>query len=152
MKNKIWFLAATALCIAITGCRSGGSNLLQSANAEASYQEALRFFDGKVVAQSYADAVRLLKTAAADNHLNAMVLLAAMYRSGTGVEKSIVESVRLLERADGLGDIAATVTLATMYDYGQDVPVDRSKAALLYEKAAVKGDRYAQLSLKKIKE
>jgi TPR repeat protein len=135
----------------VVGCNSTRILEVERKAGDQAYQNALRYFDGSGVRQSYSEAVRYLREAATHDHVDALLLLAALQRNGTGVDRSVSDAISKLEKASALGSVAATVTLATMYDYGQDVAVDRERALVLYAKASGMGDSYAAITLAKVK-
>jgi TPR repeat protein len=64
-------------------------------------------YDGKGVAQSFEEAVRWYRLAAAEGHADALYNLGACYANGPGVPRDIDEALRLYKRAAAEGHAGA---------------------------------------------
>ena len=76
-------------------------------DARAQYAAGAAYLDGKVVDQSYGEALKYFTLAAEQENGDALCALAKMYMNGTGVEKSDAEAARYLARAANLENAEA---------------------------------------------
>ena len=116
-------------------------------NASAQYNLALMYHDGRGVPQNHAEAVRLFRRAAEQNHALAQSWLGLMYERGQGVPTNNAEAVKWYQRAAEQGDVYAQLNLGFMYYEGHGVSQNYAEAAQLFRPAAEQGEADAQLRL-----
>ncbi len=116
----------------------------QQGNAEAQFRLGLMYQKGEGVRQSYPDALRLFKAAAAQNYALAQNALGLIYATGQGVTKTEYEAVDWLRLAAEKGNAAAQVNLAHAYNHGLGVTEDNAEALTWYRRAAQQGHARAE--------
>jgi TPR repeat protein len=99
------------------------------------------------VAQDLAEAVRLLRLAAAQGLAVAQNSLGFMFDKGQGVAQDYAEALRLYGLAAAQGYAGAQNSLGFMFDKGQGVAQDYAEAVRLYSLAAAQGHAGAQVNL-----
>lgn len=97
---------------------------------------------GKGIAKNEAQAVELLRAAAALNHPNAMNMLGDLLKKGIPglMDPNVGEAFRLFARAKQMGFLDAQANLGVMYVNGLGVPVDRNQAFSLWKDGAAQGN------------
>jgi TPR repeat protein len=97
---------------------------------------------GKGIAKNEAQAVELLRAAAALNHPNAMNTLGDLLKKGIPglLDPNVSEAFRLFARAKEMGFLDAQANLGVMYVNGLGVPVDRNQAFSLWKDGAAQGN------------
>jgi TPR repeat protein/predicted Ser/Thr protein kinase len=97
---------------------------------------------GKGIAKNEAQAIELLRTAAALNHPNAMNTLGDLLKKGIPglLDPNLGEAFRLFARARDMGFLDAQANLGVMYVNGLGVPVDRNQAFSLWKDGAAQGN------------
>jgi TPR repeat protein/serine/threonine protein kinase len=97
---------------------------------------------GKGIAKNEAQAVELLRAAAALNHPNAMNTLGDLLKKGIPglLNPNVNEAFRLFARAKEMGFLDAQANLGVMYVNGLGVPVDRHQAFSLWKDGAAQGN------------
>jgi serine/threonine protein kinase/TPR repeat protein len=97
---------------------------------------------GKGIAKNEAQAVELLRAAAALNHPNAMNMLGDLLKKGVPglFDPNVSEALRLFARAKEMGFLDAQANLGVMYVNGLGVPVDRNQAFNLWKDGAAQGN------------
>jgi TPR repeat protein len=124
-------------------------------DAESQYQLAcLYYWGGKGICPSDAEAFRLFKAAADEEHFHARIRLPFLFYFGKGTEENKEEAIVLLQAifeelkstAED-GDAEANFALGQMYGEGILIPQDETKKWEHYEKAANAGHAPAAASL-----
>jgi TPR repeat protein/predicted Ser/Thr protein kinase len=97
---------------------------------------------GKGIAKNEAQAVELLRAAAALNHPNAMNTLGDLLKKGIPglLDPNVSEAFHLFARAKEMGFLDAQANLGVMYVNGLGVPVDRNQAFSLWKDGAAQGN------------
>jgi len=96
--------------------------------------------------QDPAAAVGWLKSAVAQNHLEAMLLLAESFSEGKGVEKDEKQALVWYKKARSLGaDIDRIFGL--LHEHGTGMPVEKDKARTFYLRSRLNGDILARSAL-----
>lgn len=119
------------------------ADLRQRANAgEAVAQAQLgyRYYNGRGVLQSHAEAARLYRLAMDQGDANGQFGLGVCYARGIGVARDYAEAARLFKLAADQGHARAQSNLGQAYELGRGVAKDMAKAAQLYKLAADQGD------------
>ena len=112
--------------------------------AEAQNNLAIAYFNGKGVDENKAEAVKLLKAAAADSSMvNARYNLALVYMQDDDASND-KEILPLLTEAADSSMVNAQFNLALCYDFGKFTEVDHGKALDLYMAASKQGLARAQ--------
>ena len=112
--------------------------------AETLFRKGLQYYQGETVAQSYAEAVRYFREAAARGSVRAQAALGVVYARGEGVEQSPAEAVVWLRKAAEKGHAGAQYNLAECYGGGIGVEQSYETAVAWLHKAAAQGDVDAQ--------
>ena len=96
----------------------------------------------KGIAKNEAQAVELLRAAAALNHPNAMNMLGDLLKKGVPglLDANVGEAFRLFARAKEMGFLDAQANLGVMYVNGLGVLVDRDRAFGLWKDGAAQGN------------
>lgn len=97
-------------------------------NGEKEYQQALAYYDGEGVEQSFAEAVYYLKQAIDKGYEEATALLGQCYYAGQGVEQSYEKAVELWEDLAKKGNATAQYNTALCYYKGKGVESSIDKA------------------------
>ncbi len=105
------------------------------------------YYLGEVVAQSYPEAVKWYRKAAAQGNASAQYLLGSCYHYGKGVAQSYPEAVKWYRKAADQGDANAQYALGCCYHNGEGVAQSYSEAVRWYRKAAEQGNANAQFDL-----
>jgi hypothetical protein len=120
---------------------AGLTQQANSGNAEAQYQLADAYLNGKGVTKDSRQGVEWLKKAAASDHPGAQLSLAYMYLKGgeQNIPKDPAQGLRWLQKAADHGYAPAEYNLALLYrdgDAGTGIPRNPREAATLFRKAA----------------
>jgi localization factor PodJL len=118
-----------------------------SGDAAAAYEVALRFADGRGVAQSNDAAAFWLSRAAKQGLAPAEFRLGGMYEKGIGVKKDLATARGLYMAAAEKGNGKAMHNLAVLYAEGIDGAPDYRNAAFWFRKAADHGIVDSQYNL-----
>lgn len=117
-------------------------------NAEAQYVLSLLESMGLFGPEDRVSALSWLNSAVAQDHLPALLRLAAFHESGWGgLQPNTQRALVFIRQAIERGYAPAMTALGVMYETGQNVPMDLAKARSLYERAARLGDAAAQYFL-----
>lgn len=101
---------------------------------------------GQGVRENPEEAVRLFRSAAADDDANANASLAVMYANGRGVRADFRQAMRYYRRAADLGAGAGFLGVGMLYQYGMGVGRSLEEAASWYLAAtALRDNRARQL-------
>ena len=119
----------------------------QPADADALFQQGLRFHDGDGVVQNFANAAALFTRAAEMGQPAAQNYLGRYYHSGWGVEKDQAKALHWLTLAARTGEAQYLHDLAQALETGADGSTDPEAAAPYYQQAADKGDLDSMVSL-----
>jgi TPR repeat protein len=118
-----------------------------SNDPNAIFNRAYALENGVNVMKNEADAAKMYRAAADENHFGAQANLGRMYRDGRGVQQNHAEAVRWFTLAAVQGDPWAQSLLGSMYDYGQGVAQDHVEAIRWYRKSADQGFAAGQNNL-----
>ncbi len=127
-------------------------NRASEGDAEAQYQLAWRYRDGKNVVKDVKEAVHWYQKSAVQGHPQAQTSLGWHFHAGSGVSKDLIEAVHWYQKAAQQGDAYAEAQLGEaqcelglLYCERMDV----SKAVEWWQKAAERGNQQAQCALGK---
>ena len=95
---------------------------------------------GKGVTQSYQEAVKWYRLAAAQGDARAQNSLGYMYLNGQGVAQSYQEAVKWYKLAAAQGVAEAQYNIGVVYEYGKGVTQDFARAHMWYNLASLAGD------------
>jgi len=107
-------------------------------DALASFNLAMRHYQGDGVPRSLANCVKWLKVGAAANHKESAKMLADLYWAGSGVTRDALEARRLWRVAALAGDTAAMERYANCCRDGPG-PIDLAEALKFYRMGAADG-------------
>ncbi|MDL2284795.1 sel1 repeat family protein [Oxalobacter sp. OttesenSCG-928-P03] len=105
----------------------------------AQYKLGTVYMDGRLVRQSYPDAVRWFGAAASQGHVRSMYVLAMLYARGQGVAPDMSVSFNWVKKLADRGFRMAQYNLGKMFETGQGVKKDEKAARQWYELAAKEG-------------
>lgn len=128
----------------------GGPGLRSAAaagNAAAEYEIAIRYAEGRGVAQSFGDAARWFERAASKGLVPAQYRLGSLYEKGHGVKKDLEAARRLYVSAAEKGNARAMHNLAVLYAEGIDGKPEYKTAFQWFRKAASHGIADSQYNL-----
>ncbi len=123
---------------------------VQQRNAQ--YAIAILYWQGKGVAQNYAQAAKWLKLAIESGHIKAQLKLGFLYLQGNGVDKDETEARKRFIIAADHGLIDAQFNLGMLYLMGIGGERNVSKAKYWLKQAALQGDAQAFEELMKFQE
>ena len=118
--------------------------------AEEQYLRGVEFADGLGVPQNYAQAAQWFARAAEQNHAQAQLNLATLYRQGQGVNRDPAMSLQWLTRAAKLGNAAAQYRLGVQQHLAGRVgrataaPETRIEALMWVRLSAAQGHQGAE--------
>jgi len=115
--------------------------------AEAQFEVASRYAEGRGVMREPAEAVRWYERAARAGLAPAQYRLGSIYEKGRGVPKDIDRAFDWYEKAAEAGNVKAMHNLAVLYAEGGAGTPDLEKAASLFERAAERGVRDSQFNI-----
>lgn len=124
--------------------------LMKSANqgnAEAQFNLAVMYVQGKTGIANDAQAVEWWEKAATQGHAKAQFRLGVMYEQGAGTAKDISKAMLWYQKAAEQDDADAQLTLGNRYENGLGLPTNINKANEWYQKAAAQGNALAQYRL-----
>jgi localization factor PodJL len=116
-------------------------------NPAAEYEIGVRYFDGRDVTQSNADAMYWLDRAAKAGFAPAQFRLGSAYEKGDGVTRDLAAARRLYIAAANQGHVKAMHNLAVLFAEGIDGKPDYAAAAQWFRKAASYGLADSQYNL-----
>ncbi len=105
----------------------------------AHYKLGMVFLEGRIVRQSYPDAVKWLSSAAQQGHVRSMYTLAMLYARGQGVKTDLTKSYHLIKELAHKGYRMAQYNLGKMYQMGYGVEKNEKLARQWYTLAEKKG-------------
>lgn len=123
----------------------------ESGNVAAQSVLGICYLDGIDVQVDYAQAFRLLSSAANRGSPRAATALARMYAEALGVPQNLREAVRLYEFAARAGEFLAQIELGRIYSRGPEEFID-PHAALRWYSTAVAQERNVANCDKEIQE
>src|SRR5262249_61268820 len=127
------------------------SSTLRSAAAKgdpaAEYEVAMRYLEGRGVAQNPTEAAEWLERAAKQGLVPAQFRLGGLYEKGFGVKKNLETARRFYVAAGEAGNAKALHNLAGLYAEGIDGQPDYQTAARWFRKAADYGVTDSQYNL-----
>ena len=121
--------------------------LAEQGDANAQYQLAGVYYQGKGVPQSYNDAVVWYRKAAEQENKNGEYGIGYMYYWGLGVRQDYAQALNWYRKAAEDGNPKAQYDLAFMYHEGKSLPQDRIQALNWCRKAADQGYAKAEYAL-----
>jgi localization factor PodJL len=128
----------------------GGPGLRAAAaagDAAAAYEIAIRYAEGRGVAQSFAEAAAWFQRASDQGVAPAQYRLGSLYEKGHGVKKDVETARRLYIAAADKGNAKAMHNLAVLHAEGIDGKPDYKTAAQWFRKAATYGVADSQYNL-----
>ena len=121
--------------------------LAAQGNAQAQYDLAVCYYQGRGVSPDYAEGLKWFRKAADQGNALAQYNLGVCYINGIGVNKDPAEAVKWFRKAAEKGEDMAQYGLGTCFEEGRGVPQDPAEAVKWYRKAADQGNVFAQYSL-----
>ena len=122
--------------------------LAEQGNAQAQYDLAVCYYQGRGVSPDYAEGLKWFRQAAEQGHAEAQCVLGVFYHDGRqGLSLDYAEAVKWLRKAAEQGNYAAQYNLGICYYQGQGVSLDYAEAVKWFRKAAEQGNAYAQSTL-----
>jgi localization factor PodJL len=118
-----------------------------SGDPSAAYEVAMRFAEGRGVAQNNEEAAHWLDRAAKLGLAPAQFRLGSLYEKGIGVKKNLATARDLYRAAADKGHAKAMHNLAVLYAEGVDGAADYRTAAQWFRKAADRGVADSQYNL-----
>ncbi len=116
--------------------------LARQGDADAQFNLALLYMNGKGVEKNDRKALLLFLEAARQGHAEAQYNAGLLFYTGRGIARSTRDALLWWRRAADQGLAAAKYNLGIMYAYGEGVGVDNERAIALWREAA--GDGYAE--------
>ena len=113
----------------------------------AQYNLGVCYYKGDGVVKDYAEAVKLFRKAAEQNHAQAQCWLGFCYYKGDGVAKDEAEAVKWFRKAAEQNNADAQCYLGACYANGQGVVKYYVEAVKWYRKAAEQNNAQAQCNL-----
>ncbi|MDB5593545.1 MAG: peptidoglycan-binding protein [Hyphomicrobiales bacterium] len=123
------------------------ADLANAGNADAQYELAARYIDGRDMPRDPAMAVQWFRKAAEKNSAPAQYRLGALYEKGIGVTRSSKDAAIWYRKAADAGNVRAMHNLAVLMADGVDGKPDYSLAASWFQNAAEHGVRDSQYNL-----
>lgn len=123
------------------------ADLASAGNADAQYELATRYIDGRDVPRDPAVAVQWFRKAAEQNNAPAQYRLGALYEKGIGVTRSSKDAAVWYRKAADAGNVRAMHNLAVLIADGVDGKPDYAMAASWFRNAAEHGVRDSQYNL-----
>ena len=105
------------------------------------------YYEGKVVAQDYKQAVYWFKKAAEQGNAYAQLALGFCYAAGKGVSLDDKQAFYWYKKAAEQGDATAQNNLALCYEEGKGTSKDYQQATFWYKKSVEQGNVSAQFNL-----
>lgn len=137
MAKKVLFLFLAILPFFVQAqTTSHLQTLAAQGNAEAQYRLALRYAEGKDVAQNFQKAFYWLSQASGREHPSAMNYLGLCYCNGIGTEKNLTKAYQLFHEAAAKNDKEGQYNLAYCFYYGEGISQNYEQAVYWFEKAA----------------
>ena len=122
--------------------------LAEQGNAQAQYDLAVCYYQGRGVSPDYAEGLKWFRKAAEQGHAEAQCVLGVFYHDGRqGLSLNYAEAVKWLHKAAEQGNYAAQYNLGICYYQGQGVNLDYAEAVKWFRKAAEQGNADAQSTL-----
>jgi len=119
----------------------------EQGDAEAQFQLAVIYQNGRLVPQDQTQAREWLLKAAEQGHVKAMFNLGVTYGDGLGVPVDDAEAFKWYQAAANEGDPRAHFNLGIFYIAGRGTPIDGPKANEHWFEAALRGMHLAQVRL-----
>ncbi len=119
----------------------------EQGDAEAQFQLAVIYQNGRLVPQDQTQAREWLLKAAEQGHVKAMFNLGVTYGDGLGVPVDDAEAFKWYQAAANEGDPRAHFNLGIFYIAGRGTPIDGPKANEHWFEAALRGMPLAQARL-----
>jgi len=111
----------------------------KAGDPEAQNELGDKYYNGNVVPEDYAEAVKWYRKAAEQGCADAQNNLGFMYKWGRGVTQDYFEAERWYRKAAERGHAVAQLALGGMYEYGTGVNKNINEAVKWYRKAAEQG-------------
>lgn len=116
-------------------------------NAQAQFELAYLYQEGKSIPQNINKAVSLYEKSANQDYSPAQYYLGELYRQGRGVNKDPQKAFGLFKKAAAGGYVDAMNALGYLYDIGQGTPSSDAEAVKWYRRAAKNNHAQAQANL-----
>lgn len=116
-------------------------------DAEAQFQLAVIYQNGRLIQQDQRQAREWLHKAAEQGHVKAMFNLGVTYGDGLGVPVDDAEALKWYQAAAHKGDPRAHFNLGIFHITGRGTPIDGPKANEHWFEAAIRGSSQAQVRL-----
>lgn len=120
---------------------------VQSGDAAAQLNEAIRYYKGEGQAQDYKQAIYWFTKSAEQGNVIAQATLGYIYHKGEGVPQDHAQAINWYTKAAEQGNINAQRNLGVLYFNADGAPIDYNNALLWFAKAAEQGDLAAQYNL-----
>jgi TPR repeat protein len=140
----ILFLGVLSLIASCASYESKRRARADAGEAEAQYQLASMYWEGKVVDRDPNESLKWYQRAAEHGHREAQVRLAELYERGEGISQNYERASQWYKKATEEGDIKSEIRLAQLYLKGQGVPQNYAEARKLLEQAAAKKNAEGQ--------
>ncbi len=105
----------------------------------ACYKLGMSFLEGKIVRQSYSDAIKWFSISADQGHVHSMYTIAMLYARGQGVKTDLTESFKWVKKLAEKGHRMAQYNLGKMYQMGHGTEKNEKLARQWYMFAAKRG-------------
>ncbi len=117
--------------------------LAKKGNADAAYQLAMAYKEGRGVIENSVEAAKWFRKAAEQGHADAQFNLGFSYRAGRGSLQNFSEAVKWFEKAALQNNANGQYHLGLMYKAGQGIPPDNGKAYFWFNLAAAQAHQRA---------
>ena len=124
--------------------RNGIAEQLNRATPTAQFSLGYMYTYGEGVLEDHVEAVKWLRKAAEQSHVEAQFSLGVMYSTGRGVSKDDAEAVRWFHKAAEQNYAPAQESLGVSYAMGTGVSRDDVEAVKWFRRAAEQGNATAQ--------
>lgn len=124
-------------------------DLAEKGDADAQDFLGRMYYEGKIVAQDYTEALKWFEKAAEEGHIGAKLEMGKMYYAGLGVGQDIDKAIELISEAAEQGHIEAQYGIASLYYKGIDghIEPNHERAFHWFKKSAEQGYVQAQYNL-----
>src|SRR5215831_20661883 len=136
--TSILFVGILSLIVSCASYESKLRARAEAGEAEAQYQLASMYWEGRAIGRDPNQALKWDLLAAEHGHRKAQIRLAESYERGEGISRDYVQAARMYAKAAEQGDLKAEIRLAQLYLSGQGVPQNYAEARTLLERAAGK--------------
>ena len=137
MRNPLLYIVLSVLML--TGCTDWPRGAAERGDAEAQYNLAVLYEQGRGYPHDLGQAAHWYGLAAEQGYMDAQYNLGSLYADGEGVGQDLAQAAHWYGRAAEQGLREAQHDLAVFYDLGEGVAQDKAEAARLYQAAAEQG-------------